>query len=202
MISTCFSMLEGEEKNKFERLFHTYYQSMLKVANLVTDSPAEAEEVVQEVFFKVAEVIDKFPEKACQREQSLLTVMTKNKAIDVVRRKKKYTELVSKEPSQEPFVNDLETEYIEREGEEMILALLSELPEKYRSVLLLHIADGWKLKDIAEFLDISVHLAEVRLNRGKKILQERILEEMKDRLPEHYKEKGRDNYEQSMGNGV
>lgn len=203
MISVCFFILEGEEeKNKFERLFHTYYQSMLKVANLVTDSHAEAEEVVQEVFFKVAEVIDRFPEKPCKREHSLLTVMTKNKAIDIVRRKKKYAELVSEEDPVELPDNDPETGYIQREGEEMILALLNELPESYRDVLMLHIADGWKVKDIADFLEISAHMAEVRLNRGKRILQKRILEEMKDRLPEHYKEEGRDNYEQTMGNGV
>lgn len=203
MISVCFFMLEGEEeKNKFERLFHTYYQSMLKAAHLVTGSRAEAEEVVQEVFFKVAEVIDKFPKKPCKREQSLLVVMTRNKAIDVVRRKKKYEDLVSEEDLAEVSVNDPETGYIQREGEEKILALLDELPECYRSALILSIADGWKVKDIADFLEISEHLAAVRIIRGKKMLQKRIMEEMKDCLPKHYKEEGRDNYEQTMGNGV
>ncbi|MGN1083405.1 MAG: RNA polymerase sigma factor [Lachnospiraceae bacterium] len=192
MISVCLSILNGEdEKNKFERLFHTYYQSMLKAAWLVTGSLAEAEEVVQEVFFKVTEIIDKFPETACKKERSLLIVMTRNKAIDVIRKKGRYPETALEEEELTEAPDNLEAGYIQREGAELILSLLEELPENYRSVLVLHIADGWTVAEIAEFLELSVHTVEVRLNRGKKYLQKLIRERMEDRLPSDYKNKGK-----------
>lgn len=204
MISTYLLVLEGEEeKNKFERLFHAYYQSMLKEAYLVTGSHEEAEEVVQEVFFKVTEIIDKFPKRACKREHSLLIVMTKNKAIDLMRKKGRHMKSLRKKgTSPVPEESDPETDYIQKETELRILALVEELPRGYRDALVLHIADGWKAREIAEFLDIHVHVAEMRLVRGKEILKRRIAEEMKDSLPKKYQDKGRDNYEQTMGNGV
>jgi len=205
MISAYLLVLEGEEeKNKFERLFHTYYQSMLKEAYLVTGSYEESEEVVQEVFFKVTEIIDKFPKRACKREHSLLIVMTKNKAIDLIRKKgRRLKSLLRKgESMKSPEENDPEEDYIRKETELRILTFVEELPKGYRDALVLHIADGWKARDIAEFLDIDVHVAEMRLIRGKEILKKRIAEEMKDSLPRNYQNKGRDKYEQTMGNGV
>ncbi|MCH5272255.1 MAG: sigma-70 family RNA polymerase sigma factor [Lachnospiraceae bacterium] len=189
MISVYLSLLSGEEeKGKFERLFRTYYQSMLKEAQRIIGSYAEAEEVVQEVFFKVIEVLDKFPEKPCKKEHSLLIIMTRNKAIDIVRKKGKRSETSFGEERLLEDLSDPEVEYIQKEGVEKILSFLDELPENYRSVLLLHIADGWKVKDIAEFLGISVHMAEVRLSRGKKLLKNRIIKAMEEHLPKEYRD--------------
>lgn len=190
MISVYFSILNIEDRGKFERLFRTYYKSMLKEARTFTDSYAEAEEIVQEVFFKVMEILDKFPETPCKREQSLLLIMTRNKAIDVVRKKGKKRETVPEGRLYAAAFSDPEEEYIRKEETEQILSLLDGLPENYRSILLLHIADGWKVKDIAEILEISVHTVEVRLNRGKKLLKKRIMEAMEECLPKKYKDNG------------
>lgn len=47
---------------------------------------------------------------------------------------------------------------------------LRELPEGYRSVLVLHDAEGWPSAEVARVLDISLSAAKQRLRRGRMML--------------------------------
>jgi DNA-directed RNA polymerase specialized sigma24 family protein len=61
-----------------------------------------------------------------------------------------------------------------------ILDLVSGIPEKYRTVLLLADVEGLSYKEVAETLEIPLGTVMSRLNRARNILRERFLDLMEN----------------------
>lgn len=57
-------------------------------------------------------------------------------------------------------------------GEAEILKVVSELPEGYRTVFNLYVIEGYKHREIAEILGISIHTSKSQLIMAKRRLQE------------------------------
>lgn len=74
----------------------------------------------------------------------------------------------------------LEEEVIEVEVNqvplEFLLAIIQQLPEKYRLVFNLYVLDGFSHKEIAEMLNVSVGTSKSNLSRARGILKEKIEE--------------------------
>ncbi len=60
-----------------------------------------------------------------------------------------------------------EAEYIRREMNDCIRGLVDQLPEKYRTVLLLSEFEGLTNPEIAEIIELSVDTAKIRLHRAR-----------------------------------
>ena len=58
-----------------------------------------------------------------------------------------------------------------------IIALVSELPEKYRSVMVLHYLEGMSVEQCASILELSVSAVKMRLSRGREMLKIQIEKE-------------------------
>ena len=54
--------------------------------------------------------------------------------------------------------------------------LILELPEQYRSVILLKYAENYKSKEIAELLGYTVSKVDQLASRGKKLLEKKLAE--------------------------
>ena len=65
---------------------------------------------------------------------------------------------------------------IEKE-ESGILEALMELPEKYKTPLMLFYIDQYKLDEISDIMGISLSAAKMRLSRGRKLLKEKYRKE-------------------------
>lgn len=102
-----------------------------------------------------------------------------NTLIDEYRKKKNYTtHIVSKENEWEleqensSYVNDGESNI----GYELILKLVSELPEITSKVFNLSVVDGYSHKEIAEMLGMSEGTSKWHLSTGRKMLRDKIEE--------------------------
>ncbi len=67
------------------------------------------------------------------------------------------------------------------EDEERLADALWRLPFLYRTVVLLHDAEGWTVREIAELLEIGLPAAKQRLRRGRMLLVSALAEEAERR---------------------
>ena len=71
--------------------------------------------------------------------------------------------------------NDVAAAYEQKMESEQIQLLLTELPEKYKSPLLLYYMSEMSYQKISETLDLPMGTVMSRLSRGKQILKKKIL---------------------------
>jgi len=93
-----------------------------------------------------------------------------NNAIDVLRRRKIISWLpwtVETPIPREP--RNVEDDLSQRES---VRDALNRLPEKYRTILLLHDYQGFKCHEIVEMLNISLDAAKKRLARGREMFRD------------------------------
>jgi len=112
-----------------------------------------------------------------------------NQCVDLVRRKK---------ISPAPFKNSAQWDtekissvsekdgdpalgYEEKESQKALLLALETLPEKTKSILLLHYFHGLKYETIGEILDTNVNTVKVAIHRGRKMLRHALSEQFPER---------------------
>jgi RNA polymerase sigma-70 factor (ECF subfamily) len=75
---------------------------------------------------------------------------------------------------------DVESDVLNRIGEETILRAIDRLPEDFRMVVVLSDVEGFSYKDMAELLDIPMGTVTSRLYRGRQQLQRSLWEHARE----------------------
>lgn len=137
----------------------------------------DREDCVQEV---MVELVRRFSERQPDSGQESLSrwirVISRNKAIDIVRRRYRKPEVSFDDGSGEAVRdrNSAEVDPEEDRGEhvslvwESLLSLDQKVPVTSYLVFFLHTMEGWKLQEIAELFQISPDQARARSHRVKK----------------------------------
>ncbi len=149
-------------------LFKKYFGYAKSICLRYTYSPEEAEEVLNEGFFKVFNNLERYdPEQPFKAW--LRTVMVNN-AISYFRRNKKhYVARTAFDEIPEPCIADNAVSEITA-GE--IMQLIHELKPIYKTVFLLYAVDGYCHKEIAAMLDINEATVRSQYARARAQLQE------------------------------
>ena len=76
----------------------------------------------------------------------------------------------------EDTVQDVLIKYMTKKPllDNQILAILLELPSKYKEVLLLYYVEGYKCFEISKILKITESTVKKRLERGRKLLKKKL----------------------------
>ncbi|MBP1933167.1 RNA polymerase sigma factor [Ammoniphilus resinae] len=154
----------------FEKLFEDNFRPIYQYVYYMIGNKADAEDITQEVFMKVASSYDKF-----RGESSVSTwiyTIARRTVVDFIRQKKTKKFLTFwKNHIPEDFEAaddfDLPSEIFEKkEQKEKIYFMLSRLPEKMRSVIYLRFMKGMSVQETALLLDISPNQVSVTQNRA------------------------------------
>src|SRR5690625_6110046 len=76
---------------------------------------------------------------------------------------------------------DIEPVAIDKISEEEIIRTINSLPEGYRTVFNLYVIDGYKHREIAEILDISIHTSKSQLIIAKRRLKKTLKKKKKNK---------------------
>ncbi len=168
----------------FDALYRDYYPRIKRyLARLISFD--EAEDVAQEVFLKIGKSLDSF-----RGESSISTWIYRiatNAAMDRVR-SPAYRARFSAVPAEESCdaeeavarvpdrASSAEQDAIRSEMSGCVQGLVAQLPNNYRTVLVLSEAEGMQNNEIAEVLGISLYTVKIRLHRARARLKE-VLEE-------------------------
>lgn len=177
---TCLvqEALQGNQAS-FQLLVERYEQRIFNLIRHYTRNPVEVEDLAQESFLKAFRRLDTF-----QHQSSFYTWLYRisvNTILDSLKRRGRSPvqsvedlELVaSPETTRSPSPSSsLEREEISRITQEV----LAELPEIFRTVLIMREFEDMAYQDIADVLGISIGTVESRLFRARARFKERLLQ--------------------------
>lgn len=146
----------------FDRVYETYGPSLYRFCLLQMKNPADAEDVLQDVFVKRLYQAPRF--KSPEHERSWLYRVALNLCRDQWRRSRR-----SELPLEAAAGVSLPL------AELSLLDQVSNLPEKQRTVLHLHYYQGYSLQEIARLLGVTVPAVKMRLKRGREALRKELL---------------------------
>ena len=146
----------------FDRVYETYGPALYRFCLLQMKNPADAEDVLQDVFVKRLYQAPKF--KSPEHERSWLYQVALNLCRDEWRRSRR---------SELPLAAAAGVSL--PPAELSLLDQVSNLPEKQRTVLHLHYYQGYNLQEIARLLGVTVPTVKMRLKRGREALRKELL---------------------------
>jgi RNA polymerase sigma-70 factor (ECF subfamily) len=168
----------------FDSQVMPYLDSLYNTAYRMTRSAEDAEDLVQETYFKAYKYYDKFEEGT--NLKAWLFKILKNTFINNYRKKKlepRSVDFAEIEDSFERIVRrdntveaaDPEAEYFHGVLDDDVKRALESLPYDYRMVVVLADLEDFSYKEIAEILDCPVGTVMSRLYRGRKLLEKALL---------------------------
>jgi RNA polymerase sigma-70 factor (ECF subfamily) len=152
-----------------ETIWKEYHAKLRTFVERRIDDRAAAEDVLQEVFLKVHAGLASL--KADTKLQSWLYQITRNAVIDYYRSRKP-TELPPvwlQQPESEP------SEQARRELEACLRPMIDQLPVRYREALTLSELKNLPQKEVAKKLDISLSGAKSRVQRGRSMVKDLLM---------------------------
>jgi RNA polymerase sigma-70 factor (ECF subfamily) len=143
----------------FDKIVNKYSDAMFRCAYTYCNNRQDAEDIIQEVFYKYLLKKPSFKDESHEKAWFLrVTINTSKNYVHSFWHRN--VECIQEDIS-----------YINSEEEE-IWELVRKLPEKYRVVIELHYLEGYSIKEIAEILNKNNSTVGTWFERAKKMLKE------------------------------
>lgn len=151
-------------REEFERIARENAQRLYAHAAVILRSASDAEDAAEEAVYQLFRRTKPFEsEEHCR---AWLIRVTVNASLKILRRRKRYG-------SSEAELERISSQFEYPEQSEVFTAV-SELAEKYKTVILLYYYENMSAEEIAGTLKISVTAVTTRLERGRKSLKEKL----------------------------
>jgi len=165
-----FKRVERGEKKALNKLFEKYYVPLCHFVDTFIKEEAQTEEIVTDIFLMLWTKRKKL--KISINFRAYLYSSARNSALAFLRKKKVYFENIE-DLQQEIHLHPEVLQKIDcPELKIQVDKILEKIPTKSRKVLLMHRIDGFKYKEIAEKLDISIKTVENHMGKAIRILKE------------------------------
>lgn len=153
----------------------------------LTGSEAAADDLVQDTYYRAWRSWEQYtPGTKCK---SWLFTICRNAFLRKRERSQRHDEILTEKVPDDPkslsrenpvFAasrdEDPEGDFFASIVDEEILAAIDDLPEEYRSAVVLSDLEGLAYKEIADLMDVPVGTVKSRLFRGRRMLQEELYE--------------------------
>lgn len=169
------ALLETEDdRERFERIYKENYHKMHYAALGLLKQPQEAENAVHEAFLALAERFERYRHFNDREMTGFCVSIVKNKAIDLIRRSRRYSEeeLSALVLFDESYQRSPELALERDEERKRILRALRNVSEVYRETLILKYYYELDNGEIAKIQGVAKKTVEMRLYRGKEKLRE------------------------------
>jgi len=174
--------LRARDRDAWRKLLDLNGPALQGYATRLLGNRASAEEVVQEALLGVFRNIETFEGRSSIK--SWLYRAVHNRAIDELRRRKRYVYGSDEDPDRDYFTSEgkwaeppsswedaLGARLDARQLVGIVRKELETLPHSHREVLLLKEVDGMSTSDICDTLDITPGNLRIRLHRARKALR-------------------------------
>lgn len=177
------------DSHAFKELFERYKSLVINICYRLVGNKEEAEDLTQEVFFKVYKSVKTFKHRS--KFSTWIYRITVNLSLNHLRKKRQLSWLSLDNPSEQAngeTLNTLSTPswdlpdvFLEqKERDKIIWKMINLLPKKQRVALILHRYEGLSCQQIAEILECSIGSVQARLHRAKENLHEKLLPYLKE----------------------
>lgn len=155
----------------YEIIMRRYNQRLYRVARAILRDDAEAEDVMQDAYVRAYQHLDQFAGRA--PFSAWLTRIAVHEALARLRLRKRSPQLDDTAQHGELSMNmiepspDPEQSASRREPGQLLEEALLDLPEKYRTVVMLRDVEELSTSETAAALDLTEQNVKVRLHRGR-----------------------------------
>lgn len=153
-----------EDQSKFEKLYIAYKKAMFNQAYSVLKNNQDAEDAVHDAFEYIAKNINNIDEPISKKAKVYVSIIAKNKAIDICRKKQRRQELPMEE---------FDGPVIDPTSSNGLAGCILQLPERDRQWILLRYYNGYSTKEVAKMMSLK-ESAAYQLDRRAKIRLEEI----------------------------
>lgn len=173
---------------EFEKEAVPHMNAVYNFAVRLTGDEDDADDLVQETFMKAFRFFDKF-ESGTNCKAWLFRIL-KNSFINDYRKQTKEPSKVDYDDVQNFYENiksdEVESRHYELDAfsnllDDDVSKAIAELPEDFRTVIILNDIEGFTYEEIADFVDIPVGTVRSRLHRARKMLYVQLFDYAKDR---------------------
>jgi RNA polymerase sigma-70 factor (ECF subfamily) len=187
--ATLVLELRAGAESAYETLIQRFEQPVFNLVSRIMDDPADAADVVQEVFLKVFRNIGSF-----RRDSSLKTWIYRI-AVNEARNHRRWFSRhrrqevgLDAEPGEthgyqdwlaDPGRSPYETA-LDHETHALIEAALAKVNPKFRAALVLREMEGLSYEEISEILDISLGTVKSRILRGRDALRKHLADRLEN----------------------
>lgn len=173
--------LDNNDQNAYAELMQLYRDSIYFMLMKIVKNSDDAEDLTLDTFGKAFRYLDKYSPKYAF--STWLFRIAVNNSIDYIRRKNNSPQCVDDDltedgtlrlidSSESNFSPTPEQEVMDKQRAQMLRAAVSQLPEKYRKVVVLRYYEDLAYDEIAERLGISLSNVKIQLLRAKNMLSE------------------------------
>ena len=172
MLALLLDLIDDpDDLQLFLSLVGTYESSLLKYAfNLLKDYHM-AEDVLQDVWVKLARNVSSLHNKEERGVKNYLFIAVKHKVIDTIEKERKINTATL------DFLENMKDARASKEiddlaAHDLVIKVLQQIPDKYSDVLYLHLVVGFTEKEIADSLDIKINTLRQQIYRGRQMFAE------------------------------
>lgn len=167
--------LQGD-RAAFAEIVNRYEKQIFSLAYRLTNNVEDAQDLAQEVFIKLYQVLDKF-----DGQRNFFPWMYKvatNVCYTALRRKPQQNVPLEKVIEFAPLIPKSDSqpeEYTEkREMQQLVQKAIAQLPENYRLPIVLRYLEEMSYQQIADAMGLPLSTIETRLFRGRSLLKQRL----------------------------
>ena len=161
LIAAC----QAQDRKAQKLLYDRYSPQMFGVCKRYVKSHEDAEDVLIDAFFKVLTNLGQY--KGTGSFEGWIRRIVVNEALMFLRKRHNFNMMVEIGDWDKPTTVTVEDELAAQD----ILGLMEYLPTGYRTIFNLYVLEGFKHREIAEMLNISINTSKSQLILAKKRLQ-------------------------------
>jgi len=171
----------GGDRKAYQSLLMRYQDPVFNYCKRMLRDPAQAEDIAQEAFVRTMTRLEHYDER--YSFSAWIFKIATNLCIDHLRKAKRIAysldqEIDSREGSYRREVAGKEPDPSARTlaGEQMAMLneAVAELPEHYRSILLLRHQEDLSYEEIARVLDLPIGTVKIRIHRARQQIKRRL----------------------------
>jgi RNA polymerase sigma-70 factor, ECF subfamily len=169
------TLLAKKDEPAFEKVFKTHFKSLHAYAFTLLKDEAEAEEMVQQVFFKMWERSENL--SISGTVTAYLYRAVHNESLNYLKHQKvKANHQLHVAYSMKQQADHISGKMMSKELEHTFREALNELPEQCRTVFQLSRFEEMKYREIADKLGISVKTVENHMGKALKMLRTKLVD--------------------------
>ena len=143
-----------------EILIANYGDMLYRLCLIMLKNESDTEDAVQETYIKYFQKAPTF--ESTEHQKAWLIRVATNKCRDTLRFRIRH-----------PQIDDVDIgRYVSDSSDSGILEALTMVPEKFRLVLTLYYIEEYRIEDIAKIIGRSNSAVKMRLQKGRKLLEE------------------------------
>ncbi len=159
--------VKNQDRRAQQALYDKYAPLFYSICMRYLKQPMDAEDVMIESFYKIFNKIGQFNDQGSF--EGWMKRIVVNESLMHIRKKKNLNLHIEIEKAYDAKEDAVALDNLQYEE---LLALLEELPDGYRTIFNLYIIEGYKHREIADLLGISINTSKSQLILAKKRLRE------------------------------